>query len=132
MSGQLRRRGPPHGCSTAPQHYIDTTELLVRLYMFLTQSLDQCLNEAAHESYPESELRSHLTETRSWLSDVLSINRVVKNKVGQECERVLNLGAAYLKSGSTTTDVELLRAEQAILRDKTIALSDLLAVFRSV
>lgn len=114
------------------QNHIETTELLVRLYVFLTQYLDRCINETAHESYPESEFRTHLNETRSRLSDILSINRVVKNKVDQECERVLNLGTACLTGGRKTTDVELLRAEQAILRNKTIALSDLLAVFRSV
>ena len=42
-----------------PNH-IETTELLVRLYVFLNQYLDRCVNEAAHQSYPESELKKHL------------------------------------------------------------------------
>ena len=116
----------------APQPHVETTELLVRLYVFLTQYLDRCVNEAAHQSYPESELKKHLAETRARLVNILSVNRVVKNKVEQECDRVLALGEACLKSGGKTTDVELLKAEQAILRNKTIALSDLLAVFRAV
>ena len=117
--------------STSRNH-IETTELLVRLYVFLNQYLDRCINEAAHQSYPESELKKHLAETRARLSEILTINSVVKNKVEQECDRVLTLGAACLKGGEKTTDVELLKAEQAILRNKTIALSDLLAVFRAV
>ncbi len=117
--------------STSRNH-IETTELLVRLYVFLNQYLDRCINEAAHQSYPESELKKHLAETRARLSEILTINSVVKNKVEQECDRVLTLGAACLKGGGKTTDVELLKAEQAILRNKTIALSDLLAVFRAV
>ncbi|MSQ77130.1 MAG: hypothetical protein EXR97_01570 [Nitrospiraceae bacterium] len=114
------------------RNHIETTELLVRLYVFLNQYLDRCINEAAHQSYPESELKKHLAETRARLSEILTINSVVKNKVEQECDRVLTLGAACLKGGGKTTDVELLKAEQAILRNKTIALSDLLAVFRAV
>ena len=117
--------------STSRNH-IETTELLVRLYVFLNQYLDRCVNAAAHQSYPESELKKHLAETRARLSEILTINSVVKNKVEQECDRVLTLGAACLKGGGKTTDVELLKAEQAILRNKTIALSDLLAVFRAV
>ena len=116
----------------APPAHIETTELLVRLYVFLTQYLDRCINEAAHQSYPESELKKHLGETRTRLSEILAINRVVKSKVEQECDRVLALGSACLKGGGKTTDVELLKAEQTILRNKTIVLSDLLAVFRSV
>jgi hypothetical protein len=115
----------------APNH-IETTELLVRLYVFLAQYLDRCINEAAHRSYPESELKKHLAETRARLSEILTINRVVKAKVEEECDRVLSLAASCLKSGGKTADIELLKAEQAILRNKTIVLSDLLAVFRSV
>ena len=114
------------------RNHIETTELLVRLYVFLSQYLDRCVNEAAHQTYPESELKRHLAETRARLSGILAINSVVKNKVEQECDRVLTLGAACLKDGGNTTDIELLKAEQAILRSKTIALSDLLAVFRAV
>lgn len=117
--------------SATPSH-METTELLVRLYVFLTQYLDRCINEAAHQSYPEAELRKHLAETRARLSEILAINRVVKTKVEQECDRVLALGASCLKGGGKTADVELLKAEQAILRNKTIVLSDLLAVFRSI
>jgi hypothetical protein len=116
--------------SAAPSH-TETTELLVRLYVFLTQYLDRCVNEAAHQSYPESELKKHLAETRARLSEILAVNRVVKTKVEQECDRVLALGASCLKDGGKTADLELLKAEQAIMRNKTIALSDLLAVFRS-
>ena len=114
------------------RNHIETTELLVRLYVFLNQYLDRCVNEAAHQSYPESELKKHLAETRTKLSEILAINSVVKNKVEQECDRVLALGAACLKGGGKTAEIELLKAEQAILRSKTIALSDLLAVFRAV
>lgn len=117
---------------SSAHNHVETTELLVRLYVFLNQYLDRCVNEAAHQSYPESELRKHLAETRARLSEILAVNSVVKNKVEQECDRVLALGAACLKGGGKTSDIELLKAEQSILRSKTIALSDLLAVFRAV
>jgi len=43
----------------APGH-IEVTETLVRLYVFLTQYLDRCLDEAARKSYPDEELHAHL------------------------------------------------------------------------
>lgn len=117
--------------ATVPGH-IETTELMVRLYVFLAQYLDRCINEGAHHSYPESELKKHLVETRAKLSDILSVNRVVKNKIEQESDRVLSLGAACLKDATDKTAADTIKAEQAVLRNKTIALSDLLAVFRAV
>lgn len=118
--------------ATVP-HHIETTELMVRLYVFLAQYLDRCLNEAARQSYPELDLQRHLAETRATLSEILSVNRVVKNKVEQECDRILALGATYMKgSGNQAAALESVKAERAILQNKTVALSDLLAVFRSV
>lgn len=116
----------------AGRNHIETTELLVRLYVFLAQYLDRCIDTTAHQSYPESELKKHLNETRAKLSEILSVNRVVQNKVEQECDRVLSIGAACLKGTDKAATVDAIKAEQAILRNKTIALSDLLAVFRAV
>ncbi len=113
-------------------HHIETTETMVRLYVFLAQHLDRCLDEAARQSFPEKDLQSHLAKTREKLSEIFSVNRVVKNKVEQECERVLSLGAACMKGGQgKAAAVEAVKAERAILQSKTIALSDLLAVFRA-
>lgn len=114
------------------RNHIETTELLVRLYVFLTQYLDRCIDATAHQSYPESELKKHLSETRARLSEILSVNRVVKNKVEQECDRVLSLGAACLKGTDKAVTIDAIKAQQTVLRNKTIALSDLLAVFRAV
>jgi hypothetical protein len=117
--------------STAHGH-IDITETLVRLYVFLAQNLDRCLNEAARTSYPEHELQAHLSSTRAAMMAILSVNRVVKDKIEQECDRVLSLAAACLTDGSgKAAAVEALQAERAVLKNKTMALSDLLAVFRA-
>src|SRR5688572_1623181 len=35
--------------------HIEITETMVRLYVFLAQALDRCLNEAARRTYPEQE-----------------------------------------------------------------------------
>ncbi|MGH7259097.1 MAG: hypothetical protein ACREI9_00260 [Nitrospiraceae bacterium] len=113
-------------------HHIETTETMVRLYVFLAQYLDRCLNETARQSYPEMDLQTHLSATRAKLSEIFSVNRVVKNKVEQECERILSLGAACMKGGAgKAAAVESVKAERAMLQSKTIALSDLLAVFRA-
>jgi hypothetical protein len=112
--------------------HIDITDTLVRLYVFLAQSMDRCLSEATRISYPESELQSNLASTRTAVLDMLSVNRVVKGKVEQECNRVLSLVTACLTDGpGKTAALNDLKAERAILKQKTMALSDLLAVFRA-
>ncbi len=121
----------------APAHptpgHIEITETMVRLYVFLAQELDRCLDEAARQSFPESELQKHLTATRTKLLEIVQVNPVVKGKVEQECERVLALAAACLKGGpDKARQAEAVKAERAILKNKTIALSDLLAVFRAL
>lgn len=114
----------------------DQTEIaaaLVRLYVFLAQYLDRCFDEAARKSYPDAELQAHLTETRRRLMDILSVNPVVKKKLGEECDRILALGASCLKSGTTDQRTrETIHAERTILKSKTLALSDLVAVFRAL
>ena len=117
--------------STAHVH-IDITETLVRLYVFLAQSLDRCLNEAARQIYPEQELQSQLSATRAKMMEILSVNGVVKGKVEQECNQVLALTSACLADGAgKTAAMDDVKAKQVVLKIKTMALSDLLAVFRA-
>jgi RecB family endonuclease NucS len=105
---------------------------MVRLYVFLAQALDRCLNEAARRTYPDQELQVHLASTRAEMMEILSVNRVVKDKVEQECHRVLTLSATCLTDGAATTAaMDELHAERAVLKHKTMALSDLLAVLRA-
>lgn len=111
----------------------DVAAALVRLYVFLAQHLDRCSDEAARKSYPDSELQRHLDETRRQLMEMLSVNPVVKRKLADECDRILTLGASCLKSGVTDPNTrEMIQAERAILKNKTIALSDLVAVYRAL
>jgi hypothetical protein len=111
----------------------DLAAALVRLYVFLTQFLDRCSDEAARAGYPEEELQSHLDETRRQLMGVLAVNPVVKQKLADECDRILALGASCLKSGPADKALrDAIQAERAVLRNKTIALSDLVAVFRAL
>ena len=121
MSGQL-----------VVHSHIEITDTLVRLYVFLAQTLDRCLNEAARRTYPEQELQLHLVSTRAEMMEILSVNRVVKEKVEQECHRVLTLSATCLSKGTANTSMmDEVNAERAVLKNKTMALSDLLAVFRA-
>lgn len=114
-------------------NYIDITATMVRLYVFLAQYLDRCLDDAARKAYPDHELHTHLSATRDSLMEILQVNPVVKDKVEQECNRVLSLGAACLKGGSEKSSaLDALHIERAILKQKTLALSDLLAVFRAL
>jgi hypothetical protein len=114
------------------QSHIEITDTLARLYLFLAQSMDRCVSEAARISYPEAELQSHLASTRATALDMLSVNQVVKGKVEQECQRVRSLVTACLTDGAgKASALDELKVERAVLKHKTMALSDLLAVFRA-
>jgi len=118
---------------TQTPNHIDITATLVRLYVFLAQYLDRCLDEASRKAFPDEELHAHLAKTRAAMADILAVNPVVKGKVENECKDVLALGAAILKGGhEQATAMEPMQAQRAILKTKTIALSDLLAVFRAL
>lgn len=112
---------------------IAITETLVRLYVFLAQYLDRCIDESARKAYPEEELQRHLATTRTHMLEILKVNPVVKAKVEKECEQVLEVGAVCLKGGGTKSPgLAALERERAVLKNKMIALSDLLAVFRAL
>ncbi|NGZ01594.1 MAG: hypothetical protein CV090_00905 [Nitrospira sp. WS238] len=111
----------------------DIAATLVRLYVFLAQYLDRCSDDAARKSYPDSELQQHLDETRRQLMELLSVNPVVKRKLADDCDRILALGADCLRTGMIDSATrEQIHAERTILQHKTIALSDLVAVFRAL
>jgi hypothetical protein len=64
---------------------------------------------------------------------ILSVNPVVKKKLTEECDRILALGASCLKAGTGKAQLhERLAAERTVLTQKTLALSDLVAVFRAL
>ena len=115
---------------STPSSHIQITETLVRLYVFLSQSLDRCLDKSTRESFPEKEHQAFLAETRARVMEALVVNPVVKRKVEEECRRVLNLAESYLKARTNNTAIHRqLKAERESLRTKLVALSDLLAVF---
>jgi hypothetical protein len=117
---------------SAPSSHIQTTETLVRLYVFLSQSLDRCLDKSSRESFPEREHQAFLADTRARVMEALAVNPVVKRKVEEECSRVLSLAQSYLKARTNKTAIQRrLKAEREMLRTKLVALSDLLAVFRA-
>jgi hypothetical protein len=117
---------------SAPSSHIQTTETLVRLYVFLSQSLDRCLDKSTRESFPEKEHQAFLADTRARVMEALAVNPVVKRKVEEECSRVLSLAKSYLKAKTNKTVIQRrLKIERETLRTKLMALSDLLAVFRA-
>ena len=112
--------------------HVDVTSTLARLYLFLTQSMDRCMSEAAGINYPEAELQAHLDSTRTAALDMLAGNQVVKAKIVQECDRVHSLIMACLGGGAAkAVALDALKAERVVLKHKTMALTDLLAVFRT-
>jgi hypothetical protein len=114
-----------------PPH-ITTTETVLRFYVFLGQYIDRCLDEEHRRSLPEQEFQQHLATTHEQATDILATNRVVKNKAEAEFQRVINLCQEYLKHPDSQEHQRRLEAERETLRVKMLALSDLLAVFRSV
>jgi hypothetical protein len=118
---------------SAHANHVEITETLVRLYVFLSQSLDRCLDQAQRESFPEKEHQAFLTDARNKMREILKVNPVVKGKVEEECERAVALAASYLKGGpGQAAALETLKAERVVLKTKLMALSDLLAVFRAL
>jgi hypothetical protein len=61
------------------------------------------------------------------MMEILSVNRVIKEKVKEECHRVLAQCRLSHRWATTAADMDELTAERAVL----VALSDLLAVFRA-
>ena len=117
---------------SAVHSHIDITDTLARLYLFLAQSMDRCVIEAARNNYPEAELQAHLDSTRTAALEMLAGNQVVKAKVEQECDRAHTLIMACLGGGAAkAVALDALKAERAVLKHKTMALTDLLAVFRT-
>lgn len=119
--------------SRSPLHRsIVITDTMARMYLFLAQSMDRCVSEAARISYPESEFQSNLASTRATMLEMLSVNQVVKEKIEQECNRVGSVVAAYsVKHTPTAAALDELKVERSVLKHKTMALSDLLAVLRA-
>ena len=111
--------------------YLKTTETFVRFYVLLSQFLDRCQDESTKKSLPEQDFQKHLADTRAEVLTLLSTNRVVKEKVEQESERILSLGTAFTEGRTDEATKTLLGKERETLRIKMLALSDLLAVFRS-
>ncbi|MBA3964964.1 MAG: hypothetical protein H0X47_04200 [Nitrospirales bacterium] len=112
--------------------HITTTETLVRFYVLLAQYIDRCLDEATKRSLPEGEFQKHLAETHTQVTELLATNRVVKNKAETEFQRITTLCEKFLKTPTDQTIKDSLHHEHDVLRIKMLALSDLLAVFRSV
>jgi len=112
--------------------YIATTETYLRFYVLLSQYLDRCLDDKIQESLSEKDFQGHLTDTRTAVLDLLATNRIVKEKVEKEYEYILNLGKDYLERSAKEAMRKKIEEERETLRIKMLALSDLLAVFRSV
>ncbi len=117
--------------SSLPQH-VRTTEMFLRLYVLLAQYLDRCRSEdMSSSSLSEVEFQKHLNETKSTLANLLSTNRIVPDKVEQEYNRVMKCGESLAANPGDAELKGVVDQEKEVLRIKTLALSDLLAVFRS-
>ena len=112
--------------------HIDIAETFVRLYVFMTQYIDSCEGEMVRKDYPEAELQKNLASARAEMLEILKVNPVVKGKVEKECERVLTLGGKALLGGTDkVAALDVLGAQRVIFQTKTVALSDLLAIYRA-
>ena len=81
---------------------------------------------------PKTKLEAFESSARAEMVEILAVNRVVKDEVEEECNRVLALTAECLADGADQAAATYeLRSERAVLKNKTMALSDLLAVFRA-
>ena len=112
--------------------HIDTADALSRLYLFLAQAMDRGLGKAGRVNGGDSELAANLAGARNAALELLSVNRVVRDKVEAECNRIRSLVEACLTGGGAhAAALQALKEERAIVKQKTMVLSDLLAVFRA-
>ena len=114
-----------------PPH-IEIAETFVRFYVLLSQHLDRCQDETLRQALPEEEFQYHLEGTREKLFDRIATNRVVKEKMSQEYQRIHALGISGADSNLSQATKTEIHDEREALRVKTLALSDLVAVYRSV
>ncbi len=112
--------------------HITMTETMLRFYVFLGQYIDRCLDEEHRRSLPEPEFQQHLATAHNQVVELLATNRVVKDKAEIEFQRVTDMCQDYLKHPDISDHTRTLQEEREVLRVKMLALSDLLAVFRSV
>lgn len=117
---------------TPASWYVDITETFVRFYVFLAQQVDRCLDEANRESLSDEEFHRHFTDTADRMFQQVTSNRVVKEKVQQEYDRISSLVNAFCAKPDDASLRQELERERETLRIKMLVLSDLLAVFRSV
>lgn len=111
---------------------IDIAETFLRLYVFLTQYIDSCESGTVNQDYSEVELQKNLASARAEMLNILTVNPVVKGKVEKECERVFSLVRKALMGGTERVSaLDVLGAQRVIFQTKTVALSDLLAVYRA-
>ncbi len=112
--------------------HITMTETMLRFYVFLGQYIDRCLDEEHRRSLPEQEFQQHLATTHDQVVELLTTNRVVKDKAEVEFQRITAMCQDYLKNCGSGDQSRILHTEREVLRVKMLTLSDLLAVFRSV
>ncbi len=112
--------------------HIELAEALVRLYMFLNQYIDSCEGDTVHMDDPQQNLETNLASTRAETLEILTVDPVVKGKLDKECERLFTVGAKSLMGGTEkVAALDVLGAHRVIFQNKTMALSDLLAVYRA-
>ena len=109
---------------------IEITQTLVRLYIFLAQTMDRALTEDTRPTSPNQDIESRSASARSEVMTMLSVNRAIRLKVEEDCRRVQTLVAAHLKGGIATA-IDELKAARHAMTIKITTLSDLLAVFRA-
>ena len=114
-----------------PTH-ITMTETVLRFYVFLGQYIDRCVDEEHRRSLPDDDFQQHLATTHDQVVELLAANRVVKDKAEVDFQRVTTICQDYLKHPGNDAHAQALKEEREMLRVKMLALSDLLAVFRSV
>jgi hypothetical protein len=116
--------------SPSPTH-VQITKTYVHFYVLLTQILDRCLDADAHRVVPEADFQRRLEEIHAQVDDLLSTNRVVKEKAQRDYERVKALAADLASDPGDAQRQQALKAEREHLQTKIAALSDLLAIFCS-
>lgn len=103
---------------------INITETVLRLYVLLAKCLERSHDKTSQTAFPDSEFQSHLKDTQDKVKQLIATNQIVKGKVEEEYKRIIKLATEGSKYD--------INQDREVLQTKILALSDLLAVFRSV
>ncbi len=108
------------------------TELLSHLYLGLTRYLDSIHENSEKSKKTREDIQSLIQTSREGLAQYLSMNPVVQRSVEEEQALVSKIVEEAMNNGLTPKVMEKMTTERAKFQTKIVALTDLIALYKSL